>query len=78
MPSSRAKAEIDPTAFLSFAFPGQRLPPAMRKLTTQQQTIRDLTKMQGMTAKQIAKMTGISIGCVYDGRVKCREKGWIV
>ncbi len=75
---NRAKAEIDSKAFLEFAFKGQKLPPAMRELTPQQQTIRDLTFMQGMTAKQIAKFTGISIGCVYDGLVKCREKGWQV
>lgn len=78
MPNNRARTEIHPEAFIKFAFPKQKAPPAHRKLTDQQQTIRDLTKMQGMTAKQISKMTGISLGCVYDGLVKCREKGHVV
>lgn len=75
--TNRAKAEIDPKAFLQFAFVNQKRTPTIRKLTAQQQIIRDLTKLQGLSPKEIAKSTGISPGCVYDGLVKIREKGWL-
>ncbi len=72
---NRAKAEIDQKSFLSFAFKGQNESVNRVKLTDSQQTVRDLTKMQGMTPKQIAKFTNITLGSVYDHLAKIREKG---
>lgn len=62
------------TAFQQFTF-GRVRPMQGKQLTEQQQIIYDAA-LPGLNARKISEQTGIRIGCVYDGLLKIRDRGW--